>query len=310
MKFVVCTPRNLHGGVIALHELCRKLDSSGHEAKIFYADYLKCYNPLKFWIIWLGFTVLDTLQAVLVKCNIRLKILKNRDVYKSRSLSGCKRKYTPFVSKDTIVVYPDIAYGNFLNAKKVVRYLLYFNYFDESAYGKDDLFISYSKQYIDEKFNPMHRVASTPFFDFELYKQWNYGHREGKCYLIWNGYRRGDLPNTFDGPVIDKLSEKEKVELFNKCEYMYSYDEMSAYNSIACLCGCIPIIVPEKSRSLDSYRKPGLEHYGVAIGDSKDEIEYARSTRDKLAEVYSTVNARAAEGADRFVRYCKEYFNS
>ena len=44
--------------------------------------------------------------------------------------------------------------------------------------------------------------------------------------------------------------------------------------------------------------------------DSKDEIEYARSTRDKLAEVYSTVNARAAEGADRFVRYCKEYFNS
>ncbi len=308
MKFVICTPRNLHGGVIALHELCRRLYNNGYDAKIFYSDYMKCYNPVSFWIIWAGLTLLDSLQALLVKYHFKIKLNKNSDIYTSRSLAGCKRKYLPFVNKDTIVIYPDIAYGNFLNAKRVIRYLLYFNHYDMSAYGKDDLVISYSNDYIDEKLNPEHRVASTPYFDLELYKQTNYSERKGACYLIWNGRNRNDLPTYFEGTVIDNLLEAEKVRVLNESKYLYSYDEMSAYNSIACLCGCIPIIVPEEGRTLESYRKPGLEHYGVAIGDSDEQIEYARNTREELIKIYDRVPERAQSGTEKFITYCQDFF--
>jgi len=42
--------------------------------------------------------------------------------YVNLTIKGCKRKLLPCVSKNTIVIYPESVYGNFLKAKNVVRY--------------------------------------------------------------------------------------------------------------------------------------------------------------------------------------------
>lgn len=81
-------------------------------------------------------------------------------VYKNRfrpTMTGLKRQLFPFFSKrNTIVVYPEVCYANFLNARNVVRWFLSYNRFvgDFNAYGNDDLFITFRDVFNDLKLNP------------------------------------------------------------------------------------------------------------------------------------------------------------
>ena len=83
---------------------------------------------------------------------------------------------------------------------------------------KNNLFVCYRQQFNDEVLNPDRYELHTPYFDLDLYRRSNYGDRHGICYIIRKGKNRDDLPNTFDGPIIDDMSEERKVEIFNECE--------------------------------------------------------------------------------------------
>lgn len=312
-KFVIVSPRQRFGGPMVLHVLCKTLDDQGYNAKIFYIETLDYKNENKFILIlkMIKFLIVDTYKVILVKLFGKKRFEKNPKYkgYAYYPIHNCKRKFLPIVGKNTIVIYPEIVYGNLLKAKKVVRWLLYYNKYgnDEKAYGKKDLFFCYNIKFNDWNLNPKGRRLHTVSMDLDLYKQTNFMERKGCCYIIRKGKNRDDLPDNFDGPIIDGMTEREIVRTFNNYKYCISYDTHTFYVKIAALCGCIPIVIPEKGKSRRDYVEDG---YGVAYGMNESEIEYAIQTREKLCDRIRDDMQENKRSIKYLLDVCDKYFFS
>lgn len=313
-KVVIVSPRQKGGGAVVLHTLCKNLCDLGYDARIFYSIYFGEVkineHSLLFWAKWLKYTIIDSFYCIMSR--IDKENTRDYTGYRDITVKGCKRKYLPFVGKNTIVVYPEVIYGNLLRAKKVTRYLLYYYKYkdDIDAYSDTDLFIAYRKEFDDEELNPNHYVCLIAFFDLELYKRYNYGERNGRCYVIRKGEKRSDLPKEFDGIVVDDLPEKEKVKVFNECEWCISYDTQTAYSTIAAICGCKSVVVPEEGKSIDDYLNENDERLGVAIGFSEQELKRAADTTQRAIKRYQDIIANSVIETKRFIEYCEKYFDS
>lgn len=315
MRFVILSPRQKYGGAIALHALCKYLNDLGEDAEIFYYFGVNVYkkdllHKVYYWVRWCIKSIYDFMMQLLSKIDKR-DLPRYRE-YRYIPVKGVKRKILPFVDNKTIVVYPDTIYGNPLKGKRVVRWLLYYNRYgtDEKAYGKNDLFIAYAKDFNDEYLNPQKQIVTTPYMDLEFYKQTNFDGRSGSCYILRKGKNRDDLPKNFDGVIIDDLAEEKKVEVFNSVEKCISYDTKTAYSSLAALCGCKSIIVPEPGKTAKDYRNEDERLYGVAIGFTEDESKYADETLEDLRRYYSGLNEMALNDTKRLIELCKEHFES
>lgn len=312
IKFVIVSPKQDSGGSIALHRLCQCLNELGYRAQILYSKepHYQNQKAYKFWIKWAWFSFTDAVIGILYKA-LKHTNLKKASAFKSylyEPIKGCPRKRLPIFRRNTILVYPDIYYGNIFNGKNVVRWLLYYNRYDKDAYGKKDLFFAYREIFNDKRFNSQNRILNISYFDLNLYKQINFGKRSGKCYIIRKGVCRADLPSKFDGVIIDDLSEENKVKAFNQCEYCISYDTQTAYSSIAALCGCVSIIVPEEGKSWLDYRGRTEAKDGIALGFSKKEIDRARKSAYKIRERYENSNQQGKAQALYFAKEALLYF--
>lgn len=312
MKFIIVSSRQHSGGSIVLHRLAALLNENGHTARVFYKSprSLKNCPTWLFWILYIKFFIKDTIYCLLGKFEFFNSISyfrKRLKGYQYIPIHGVRRKILPFINDDDIVIYPDVCYGNFLSAKKVVRWLLFHNRFpgDKNAYGEDDLFFAYRDVFNDESLNPEKRILHCPFFNLELYRQTNFGTRLGTCYVIRKGQNRTDLPEKFDGLIIDDLMEHEKVKVFNSCQYCISYDTQTAYSQIAALCGCISIVVPEPGKTVHDYRKAGESLNGVAWSFDSEEISRAKATIPLLREAYDHLNNKGKKSVLDFIQICE-----
>ena len=111
-----------------------------------------------------------------------------------------------------------------------------------------------------------------------------------------------------DGIVIDELPEKEKVNVFNECEYCISLDTQTAYSQIAALCGCKSIVIPEKGKTKSDYLKSDDVSYGVSYSLDENEISKAYEERLLLKDYYTRLNNKSKENVKQFVEFCKVYF--
>lgn len=303
MKFLIVTSHRYSGGELVLRLLCELLSQKGYDAKILplHGNYVrrKVSIPKLFLIRFLAMLHMVA-RKFLVKIGIK------EEVFESLK---CKEKILPIVSKDTIVVYPEIVYGNPLRSKKVVRWYLFHNRYpgDLDACGRDDLIFCYREHFNDYKLNPTCRLLNLKFFDKNLYKQTNFGEHSGKCYIVRKGKNRADLPEKFDGPIIDHLPEKEKVEVLNRCKYCYDYDTQTFYSTIAAVCGCIPIVVMEPGKTKADYLGDGDVDWGRAYGDSPEEIEYAIKTRQQCLQMLDFEESNQ-KNVDFFIKTVSEYF--
>ena len=317
-KFVIVSPRQHGGGPIVLHVLCRFLCELGYDARIYYSEYsgFGSKRGLLSRQVWIIGLLIDSFKLLLSHIFPK-RILRSTPFfmgYVDISVKGCKRKIFPWVDDRTIVVYPEIVYGNPLNSGNVVRWLLYYNRIYNAehpgSYDKTDLFYCFREIFNDYSLNPKARILRVSYYDLNMYKKYNYGERIGKCYIIRKGKNRDDLPEQFDGIVIDNLPETEKVKCFNRCEYCISYDMQSAYTQLAALCGCISVLVPEKGKQRKDYRKPGELGYGEAFGFSESEIEFARVTMPQLHDRFLMLNSLGKDRVLSFAEDCIQYFDS
>ena len=316
-KYIIVRPHKWSGGAIVLSNLCKMLCEEGYDAKLFYIPSTKLLQTNKNKKKFLIEIIKYDLRYAFYQFGKNIKWINrtNRFIaykkYFKEEIGGLKRKWTPFYSRNnTIVVYPESIFGNFLHAKHVVRWLLYYNRFEKEseAYGEEDLFICYKKIFNDWNLNPKGYEVCLPLFDSQLYKRYNYGKRRGSCYIIRKGRKRVDLPSDFDGPVIDYgMDDEEIVKIFNQCERCYSYDTQTFYTIVASVCGCIPIIVLEPNKTRSDYLTANEMGYGRAYGDSVEEIEFAVQTRDKLLQQldYTDHNKRNIKA---FLSIVSDYF--
>ena len=320
VKFVIVSPRQRNsGGAVVLHEMCRRLCLMGYDAKIYYIEYFNYGNGniiqwIKYTIKKILFLAGDTILIILVGIVGKEKLKKYNffNGYAYYQVKDCKRKFIPRVGDNTIVIYPEVVRGNILHAKNVVRWFLYKNLYlkEEGDFNSKDLFITYRDIFNDWKLNPNGNRVYVSYFDRNLYRQVNFQNREGNCYIIRKGVNRNDLPKKYDGAVIDNYSELKKVEEFNKCKFCYSYDTQTTYAKIAALCGCIPIIMTENNKTRKDYLMGDDKGYGVAYGNTSEEIEYAINTRKELEKEFDRRDKKNEENICNFIEYCKQYFNN
>lgn len=292
LKFVIVSPCQRSGGGLVLHQLCKILEKQGHDARILEINcYLGKYSSsgIIFYLKYFLSLLRDIYRTIFAHLFPNTKKGKHwHDGYVYKSVQGCKKKYLPWVDKDTIVIYPEIYRGNMLHAAKVVRWLLYYhpwNTNDTEWYAKDDLIFAYLKVFNDEKINPSCRLLTVYHFDKNRYKRTNYGERKGNCYIIRKGRNRTDLPKSFDGPIIDDYSEKDIEKIFNQCERCYSYDTCTFYTCVAAMCGCLPIVVMEPGKTKYDYiGSSAVPPAGVAWSDSAEQIKFALDTQNQVYE--------------------------
>lgn len=304
------------GGALVLSELCSTLRKLGYDARLIVTStnpqseagcsYLKR--------VWVKDSLLTLFYIILCKC-FPFKKIKEKYKYSSffpLHLVGQKRLWLPFFNKKRdIVIHPETVYGNPFEVKNVVRWQLYhYQYFnDKNAYSDSDLFLGYREVFNDRERTPDVENVLINCFDSFLYSRTNYGERSGKCYIVRKGANRRDLPTYFDGIVVDDLPETEIVKVFNECEYCYSYDTQTFYSSIAAICGCKSIVVPEPEKTMKDYLNPSEPSYGVAWGDSEDEITRAVNTVDELIASLNKFKERNLLEAEKLVSILEKQFN-
>lgn len=313
MKFVIVSPRQRGSGAVVLHTLCYYLNRLGQEASIYYLEQNPKWQKKSLMFLWqIAFTCYDILMSRRVKRDGEEKHLYDPKFigYVNESIRGCRAYRLPFVGKKTIVVYPEVVYGNPLHARRVIRYLLYFNQYNGDAFGKNDVFYAYRNIFNDSHFNPQGRLLSLSHYDLDLYKRTNYGERNGTCYILRKGKNRSDLPEYLDGTVIDDLPEAEKVKVFNRCERCVSYDTQTSYSSIAAICGCLSIVVPEGGKTWRDYLKNEDKIPGVAYGFEEQELEWARTTSSDVIKRYERVNQDGLKNVRKFIGECEQLFIS
>lgn len=308
-KFVIVSPtKQISGGGIVLHAMCKYLEDLGYEARIFYIRYHSNPGSAFFWYKWFMYLIKDSWKIVSAPFLGRF-FSQDYYGYIDVPIDNLKRKIFPWVDDNTIVVYPEVIKGKIFKTDKNVRWLLYYNSYEDGDIDiRKDMVVAFREEFNDLCLNPERRIVYCPYFNLNLYRQTNFGKRSGKCYIIHKGKKRADLPNTFDGIVVDSLSEKEKVKVFNECEYCISYDTQTGYSRIAALCGCISVIVPEEGKSVSDYRNDEDKRLGVAIGFSNKEIEFAKKTLKDLRQEMIDMDNASRKSVERFARYSEEYF--
>ena len=273
-----------------LSALCKTLRDMGYDARVLFINHFQS-SPTDIFgfksYIWKTL-IKNYVSYLWHRMFPKSKFLNNNVLPKMplTTMPGIKIQYNPFFNKrKSIVIYPETLYGNPLGAKNVVRWLLYFNRFKEveGAFGKEDMFVCYRDIFNDTELNPTGVCLKINYFDNQLYRQYNFGPRSGKCYILRKGKVRTDLPEHFDGPVFDDdMSQENLVKMFNEYEYCYSYDTQSFYSAIAAICGCKSIVVMESGKTEKDYLSESETHYGIAYGETSEQLEYAEETKELL----------------------------
>ena len=203
--------------------------------------------------------------------------------------------------ENTIVVYGETIYGNPMNAKYVVRWILaplgccspneiY------KSWGKNDLVYYYNSEAKMKEKCPIFKMLTLPYTNPYI-KQRNFGKRFGICYTIRKAYAVHKKIN-FVHPkrsfeIKREHSQVDYIKFFNNFEYFLSYDPLTFLSHIAALCGCISIVYKieglDKSAWLkttyynDYLTSKGLTNlYGIAYG--YEDIEYAKNTMHLVEE--------------------------
>ncbi|MFN6559757.1 MAG: hypothetical protein RMY28_008105 [Nostoc sp. ChiSLP01] len=277
LNFVIFSPPfqpNI-GGVIALYNLARIIDEAGFLCKIFDINGLNLPN------------------------NIFDKYGTQADV-----------------KDNTVVVYPEVTFGNPLKAQYVVRWILcelgiHCPSDIYTTWGKNDFIYHYGTYNSRKDVKDYNLIC--PIYISPALK--NYGKsRDGYCHIIRKGHKF-HKPLKYIHPsdslfLDDNLSQEILIEIFNRKEYLISYDPYSYICAMAALCGCVPIVVPIPGTTKDEWFKSlstsailrDSEEYelkGIAYG--LEEVEYARNTLQEARYQQEIQVKYGKESVSRFI---------
>jgi hypothetical protein len=188
----------------------------------------------------------------------------------------------------TIVFYPDWAIERFFTPL-ITKYSIIVQFFIEDKTYSNIIFDKNILHYMWE--TPLHKSFKQLCFPYYKNNYYNKNKERNKtCFIIKKGFYFHTNINFIhpnDSIQIDSLNDVDDkiVNLFNECKYFYCYDPHCAFTMYAVACGCITIIYPLKDVSKEeyfktrvSYRNNKIHNYGIAYGNSEEEIKFATDT--------------------------------
>ncbi len=176
-----------------------------------------------------------------VRCLIHLAAMLNQ--------AGYHAEINGIPGPDDIAVYPDIVLGNPDQAKKVLRYMLYYptSYFGGDRIPAEQCVIVYNQQYFsstaehyDGKLTSAN-VLAMPVIEAGLCSP---GEKTIEKVLYLGKHNAGKRPDE-EMPLITReaMSREGCINLLRSARNLYSCDNRSAILVEAVLCGCQPWIM-------------------------------------------------------------------
>lgn len=303
-KFLIFSPGfdEDNGGVILLHKLCHVLNQLGRTSSLtpFFENYEISRTN---WVRPLGNVVGSVLWA-------RQRYRTNPDFYTPVITSPGSGKDLD----DFVVVYPEIISGNPLNARHVVRWLLYRpgGHTGKIHYGTGELYVPYRTP-----FGQIELPGSTVLADelrivhypLDLYQPpAENTPRAGTAYLVRKGADKPLVHHSHDAIRIDGLSHREIAEIFQKVQTFVSYDSYTAYSFYAALSGCDSVVIPDEGVSEHAWLPDPAERHGISYG--WDQLDHARNTRDLVRPRLLAEENNNLENVRRFVEHVDNFFGS
>lgn len=294
MKFIVYAPsyNDASGGTIALHKLCDELNRANVDCKIIPLDFYKIHTDPKEIVKALAVKIKQKIFGIPFKCND----LFNTPLAKS------------FDRENTVVIYPEIVKNNPLNAKHVVRWLLFKNEWFSENHEKycGEIFF-----YFQEAFRPTSEKIYCAgelqiiHIQTEIYFDRDIKEKKGSCHAIRKGKISGKrIPP--DSILIDNLSHQEISSVFNKTLQFISYDPYTLYSQYAAICGCLSIVEPFENLTKEQWQPVEELRYGIAYGHN--DIKWALTTKDRVLPYLKNKEESNNHSVNFFVNKCKEFF--
>lgn len=220
---------------------------------------------------------------------------------------------TTFLINNTIVIYPEVVYGNPFGSKYTVRWLLYDLKEDVSkTYTTEDYLFKYSKNFIHTSLAKEIDVLRVESFEYDKF----FDKR-----LIRSGYCHSFHKNTsIDKSIFNKSVSIDNYkamqdgfkylnDIFNEKEYFISYDDATALNYFAAMSGCISVIMPSnKYKNTEELVKDENFKYGISCGF--DGIEHAKNTMNLVKDFLQQKEEYNTNTVRNFIKFWKnELFN-
>jgi hypothetical protein len=199
---------------------------------------------------------------------------------------------------DFIAIYPEIVNGNPLRGTTVVRYLL-----NEpgvmsgngqpspTSFPDTDIQYSFSKlftpDFTEDRIMFLPAIDTNTFYDQKK-------KREHNAVFIGKGTDTRKHPNGCW--LIDRgvaFNQNELADQLNECQYLYTYDPVSAMSEIARLCGCKVVYLGEKYTKDDYLRyEPGIN--GMSFDGEPTDLDseaFTRHYKDLYAQFMTKIDS-------------------
>jgi hypothetical protein len=216
-----------------------------------------------------------------------------------------------FDKTKTVVIYPEITLGNPLHAKHIVRWILNTPGVcgGNGVFGPHDHIFQYHPWYPVDTNYTIRGVLTAIDLGYQLktYYDQKLSTRQGGAYLIRKGRAKehNQHPDDFiyADPLLEKMTDEEAADFFNRLETFISYDDMTWISVQAALCGCKSIIIPgDGDRSEENLKKVNRIN-GVAYGF--EDWEWLNQTHSLLRPQFEKLNTEYLRSVDDFYHYCE-----
>lgn len=289
------------GGAVVIHRLCHLINQT-ETHKAFLVP--RKFERFEFF----------SFKAFLVSCKSLLSSIVKRRFKKVKSKRDWDTPvdYRPFIKDDSIVVYSEMAFGNPLRARNVVRWFLHQpgHFHNAFHFGRGELYFRYASnikpfEYCYSKMSSDElRVV---YYPLDKYNDENLPIKSGTCHLIRKGGFKEKVHPT-DSIQIDGMTHNEIARIFRQSERFISYDDYTAYSTFAALCGCESIVVPAENTTKSDWYPREEQHYGVAYGFSDEELAWAKCTVSNLKEKLGQENKQSFNNVKLFLKETDSFF--
>lgn len=251
-----------------------------------------------------GMTVQYYLASILDSKGLDVKMCNVHDNNTHNSIFNKFITVNDALNTNSIVIYCEGVIGNPLQSNYVIRWMLSklgqnvpFDY--HLSWNPNELIYFFNNE-IElihyGNFKQLSVLFVNPIFT-DLHKN-----RRNMCFTIRKNNTNPQIIHTPDSFEITRdHTQNDYYEIFNNHEMFISYDSLSFLSFIAPLCGCISIIYPIQGVSKRDYFKktPFYQYmldknidvmYGIAYGNSKDEIKYSQDTMHLVKDQLNDFN--------------------